>query len=178
METPEHDFLKMKYRAENPYAFFEYLKICKGGDGLKILSEVNTSGLWNIKGMDYYEIITFKTFMCELIFHAVNAFPDISEYTITCESPNGTTWITLSNFETPEDDEHPCMAKFKSIVTDMVHELSLKELKYIYMNNRYNNINHDVVNMFMTLMYTGGNNVPKITTSYKMNKPVNQLKFK
>ena len=168
----------MKFIADNPYAFFEYLKICKGGDWLQLLSEINLGGIKNLKSLDYYEIITFKTFICEIIYNAINLFPDIHEYTIRCENPNGISWLTFCIFDETDDNKHPCMGKFKSGVTGLVHELSLLEIKHLYMNNRYSDIDHDVVNMFMVLMYMGGNNIPKVTTSYKINKPSNQLKFK
>jgi hypothetical protein len=58
---------------ENPFGFFNYLKLCKGSYGFHLLSEVNTNILYHVKPMEYYEVMTFKTYICEIVFNDLDS---------------------------------------------------------------------------------------------------------
>ena len=161
----------MSNKIFNPYAFFHYLKTCKS-KGSYILSEINPKSLYNIKLNEYYNCLSFKTYICEIIYNAINLFPDISEYRIMCKNECGETYLSFALFEDEiMDDEHPCMAKFKSVELEEIYTLSLKEIKSLYCNNRYSDIDTDIVNTLVMLMYSDGS-TPTVYTSYTINKDV------
>lgn len=161
----------------NPYGFFEYLKICKGYKGVQLLSEINTNNLNSIKSNDHYRIITFKTYICELVYNAVNLFPDISSYTIICKNTSFTSTLTFTLYDELSDDNKQCMAKFE--YKDVgVYYLTLNDIKNFYMHNRYHEIDTRVINHITAIMQMDGS-VPKITTEYITNQsPKLRLKFK
>ena len=162
----ENDFAKMEILFDNPYSFFEYLKMCKGFTGIRLLSEIANVHL--IKPMKYYEIVTFKTFICEIVYNAINLFPDICEYIIKCENENGLSFLKIAHFEDTLDDGQPCLAQYTGMDVG-IYCLSLKDIKNFYMNNRHREIDPHVINTLVTLMHMGGN-TPKVTTSFKSNK--------
>jgi hypothetical protein len=164
---------------ENPYAYFHYLKTCKSGNGLQLLSEINTNELHIIKSQEYYDILTFKTFICELVFNGINLFPEISCYSIICQNEIGISSLNLGLFEETMDDGHPCMAKFINLVLDSTYKMSLKEIKYIYCNNRYHQFQSEFINTIISLMFMGGS-MPKVTIKTRVNKAYykNILKIK
>ena len=153
---------------DNPFGYFHFLKTCKNGDGLQVISEINNDTLYFIKSKRYYDILGFKTYICELIFQAINQFPYVIEYTISCTNEVGTTHFKLGSFDDIGDDGHPCMAKFIGLDPEDKYDLSLKDIKQVYCNNRYNDIDHDVVNTLVILLIMGGE-IPKIKTGYVLN---------
>ena len=175
---------KKYYYKDNPFAFFKYLQMCKRGTGYQLLSEINTKNVCHIKELQYYEVMCFKTYICELIYNAINLFPDISEYTIICKNEIGIAHVNLGLFETIADDGEPCMAKFnfKSFEEEddeVKYDLELAEIKDLYCNNRHQDVRPDIINTLMVLLYMGGH-LPTVVTSYKINPESlkNRLKFK
>ena len=175
----EKQKLVLKNFKENPYAYFHYLKTCKKGEGFQLLSEVNIKLLDCLKTKDYYDCLSFKTFLCELIYNAINLFPDISEYTIKAENDMGISFFILGIHEDLADDGHPCMAKLISVEVDDTFGLNLKQIKSLYCNNRHNDVDTELINVLVLMMYMGGT-MPKLSTSFKINKDryKNVLKFK
>jgi len=169
----------MEIEDENPYGYFEYLKICKRNSGFQLLSEVNVNNIWNAKDLHYYDIMIFKTFICELIYNAINLFPTISEYTIKCKNENGISVLVFKCFEDLAEDGFPCLAKFTSMDMDMIYYLEREGVKSLYMNNRHEHIDCNIVNTIITLMYMGGS-PPKVSTTSKINyrEFKHYLKFK
>ena len=47
------------------------------------------------KSTEYWRYISFRTMICEMIYQAVNLFPEIEEYTITCTSNSIITTLQL-----------------------------------------------------------------------------------
>jgi hypothetical protein len=169
------DFSKMKFLKENPYYFFEYLKTYKKGDGLELLSEISAlQSLNSVKSMSYYQISSFKTFICELIYNAINLFPEISEYTIRCENKLGWSSIQFSRFEELSDDTHPCLGK---LTTSEIGSYCLQcsDIKHLYMHNRHKNIDINLINTIISILLMT-DDFPKVTTSFTINKT--QLKNK
>jgi len=169
----------------NPFAFFHYLKTCKKGEGIQILSEINFKTLGLIKDISYYEVLTFKTFICELIYNGINLFPEICEYTIICKNKNGISSLTLGLFEDISDDGNQCMAAYSCYQNEkdtepIIYHMELKDIKHLYCNNRYQNVDNDIVNTFMVLLYMGGSVPPNVSTAYRINKKYfkNILKIK
>ena len=156
---------------DDPYAFFHYLQTQKQGIGIQLLSEIKIQKGDYIKSSEYYDMITFKTFICEIIFNAINLFPDIHEYTIKFKSKQCENYFRLGFFEELADDAHPCMGKI--LIDNTEHLLTIRDIKNLYTNNRYRDIDNEVLNAFVTLMYRPG---ISITTSFK-NKSANKIKF-
>lgn len=157
-----------------PFYFFHYLKSTKRGDGLQLLSEVNCKTLGLVKDISYYEVLTFKTFICELIYNGINLFPEICQYTIICKNEKGISYLTFGLFDDIADDGHPCMATFKCYQNEkdtepIIYHLELKDIKHLYCNNRHQDVDSDCVNTLMILLYMGGIS-PNVSTTSKVNK--------
>ena len=185
MEPDTIDMVKYKLKLlnlrENPYGFFEYLKICKHGDGTQMISHINQEPARVIKPARHYNLLTFRIYICELIFNGINLFPGILEYKISCKNENGETHLTFGLFKEINVDGHPCMCKFQSN-----HEfgkepffLELRDIKSLYMSNRYPDVDHPTISALIVSMYTGGS-LPLVNVSFKINPSnlKNTLKFK
>ena len=164
---------------ENPQAYFHYLKMCKHGNGQHLISECTINDISCIKCQKYYDIFAFKMFVCELIYNAINLFPDIYEYTIKFKNRNGTSYLRFGNFGELSDDGFECMGKIVSIDAEDIYSLSRSDIKSLYCNNRNENVDHDLINTLMVIVCMGGP-IPSITTWFKINKNEmkNKLKFK
>jgi len=109
---------------ENPYAYFNYLQTCKGGDYIHLLSEVTIGEKESVKENKYYNALSFKIFICEIIYNAINLFPEIEEYTISCSNENGTSHLKLGIFGELSDDGFQCLGKFISIEAEDIYSLN------------------------------------------------------
>lgn len=165
---------------ENPHAYFHYLKTCKQGNGQHLISEININCLCDsIKAKRYYDMFSFKMFVCELIYNAINLFPDIYEYTMKFRNENGITYIRLGSFSELSDDGFDCMAKIVSIDSEDIYSLNRNDIKSLYCNNRNSDIDNELINTLIVIICMGGR-IPSVTTSFKINKNEmkNKLKFK
>ena len=165
---------------ENPFAYFNYLKICKSkGDGFECLSDVNFELIHNLKIKKYYDIISFKTYICELIYNAINLFPEIDSYTITCKSEDIISVLTFGFFDEIAEDGHKCMLKFKNNEASHDYLFNLKEIQQLYCNNRYNDDNNpdSIVNTLLAFLLMTGS-VPTVTTEYTISKKELNKKLK
>uniref|UniRef100_A0A6C0AYE3 Uncharacterized protein n=1 Tax=viral metagenome TaxID=1070528 RepID=A0A6C0AYE3_9ZZZZ len=170
----------------NPFAFFNYLKRTHQ-DKPCLLAEINEKNLYLVKHHSYYEILSFKIFICELVYNGINLFPEICEYTITCENEIGTCQFILGNFEVPAEDGLPCMAVYKNLGKQnikkedreepIVCHFELQDIKKIYCNNRHSNVGQDEINTLVMLMYMGGS-MPTVSTTSKINKDYFKDKLK
>jgi hypothetical protein len=164
---------KVFLEEENPYAYFHFLKYTKGNlprfdyD----LHVTNT-----IQCRERVEFITFRKFICELIYNAINFFPEICEYTITCKNESGISTLCFAVFEEMSDDDHFCLGKFVSTDIDM-YLLNLNEIKQLYMNNRNKDTDPFIVETLLMLMCMGGS-IPTVTTSFKINEKEFKGNFK
>ena len=110
------------------------------------------------------KIITFRTFLCELVYRAVQYFPDIAEYTIECKNNSGTVSLKLGNFENETD--YPDIAT----VTTQCGTCTLSKVQIIkmYSANRMTNPDHRATNMLIDCIFNGGYE-PTVKTSWKIN---------
>lgn len=154
---------------ENPYAFFYYLKICKHGFGAERISSANSYEPGLIRQQRYYDLLGFRIYICELVYNAINLFPDISEYTITCKNEKGTSYLTFGSFKEHICEGHPCMGQFKGNFDSKPFYLSLQDIKSLYMANRYPGVDQETVNNIVVAMFMSGT-LPKVTLSYKSAK--------
>ena len=164
---------------ENPHAFFHYLKLCKGGYGQQLLSEIYINTIDSVQCQLYYDIFSFKIFVCELIYNAINLFPGIYEYTIKFKNENGTTYLRFGNFEELSDDGFECMGKILSVDSEDVYSLSRKDITNLYCNNRHPIVDKDLISSLVLIVCMGGS-IPTVSTTFKINKNElkNVLKFK
>ena len=171
MENNDSAFLFLE--EENPYAYFYFLKYTKGNNELyiKIQKEVG-----KIPSREQVEFAVFKMYICELIYNAINFFPDVYEYTITCKNEQGTSTLCFAVFEDMCDDNHHCMAKLVTSDIEM-YNLNLEEIKVLYMSNRHEGVDSFIVDTMVMLMCMGGN-IPRVSTSYKLNENNNLPKLR
>jgi hypothetical protein len=109
--------------------------------------------------------VLFRTFMCELIYQAVQMFPDIIEYTFECTNNYGMTVIKMGMFEDPES---PIPDIFTITTKDGYCSISKADVIKMYIANRVPKPDHHKTNMMIDLLYNGGHE-PIIKTSYIIN---------
>ena len=162
-------FSNITHFKENPYAFFNYLKTTNRYDTtqLELIAEVPPPQVGVFKSNEYYEIMGFKPFVCELIYNAINLFPDIRKYTITFENEYGKSYLIFGLFQEISEDGHPCMLKY--IGLDTFINLELKDIKNLYCNNRHDNIDSNTVDTLIGLVMMGGS-IPKVSTTFEINR--------
>jgi len=186
METQTENPLSRQFILKNtcPFTFFKYLRINKSEEEINLVSEIDTKKIHLIKPFNYYEVLTFKTFICEIVYNAINMFPDICEYVIVCKNENGISYLTLGFYEEIADDGHPCMAIYKCYQNEkdsspIIYHLELKDIEQLYCNNRHDAVDASTINTLMCLLYMGGSS-PSVSTFSKVNKTKlkQTLKFK
>jgi hypothetical protein len=126
---------KPKVKMENNLNFFSYLKKCYSA-GKNIRNGTN----------DFYR---FKIDICELIYEGINKLADgsIKEYIITFEKIK----LHIGTFDEICDDNLPCL--MKTVSNDEVNTLNRKDIKNIYIFNRYvNACEYDVGILMVILM--------------------------
>jgi hypothetical protein len=163
---------------ENPYAYFHYLKVCRGENTMGLLAEIAPITESIIRTQKYYDIMNFKNYLCELVYNGINLFPRIRRYTITCQNEMGESSMVFGAFESMcVDDKEPCMAKFFG--KDVAFNISRKDIKDLYSNNRHEYVDNDNINAFIVLLFMGGC-VPKVSTKFEIdpNELKNNLTFK
>jgi hypothetical protein len=167
----------MDYMFNNPYAFFDYLKLCKGGGSTQLVAEITPHDRELIRSNEYYDTLSFKTFICELVYNAINLFPQISKYTISCKNEQGECQLIFADFSEQHENNSSVMSKFVGI--DWGYSLELSDIKHLYSHNRHENVDLDTVNVMVALMCMGGT-IPRVSTFYEVNKDFyrSELKFK
>jgi hypothetical protein len=173
--------------AENKFGFFHFLKITRGKSDMERISSVNGYRP-TLKPVRYFNLQSFRIYLCELVYNAVNLFPEICEYTITSTNENGTSTLKLGYFENTgvnkffADDtggEQFCMGIFKSNFDNERFYMRLSDIKAMYMANRHQDVDHMSVTAVIVSMFMCGS-LPNITVSYKDNPDYYKglLKFK
>ena len=161
---------------ENPYAYFHYLKLCKKTECLHVLSDVNNYHFLHSK--EYYDNLSLNFYICELVYNAINLFPDISEYTIKCQNENSVSYLKFGVFNDIDSHGRNIMAKIISTDDEDIYLLDYDEIKKLYCNNRDVYTEETTINTIIVLLSISLSS--KITTSYKINPGYlkNTLKFK
>ena len=112
----------------------------------------------------------FRIYVCEIIYNAIQLFPDIIEYTITFENDNGITILKIGKFE---DD---CWGQI--LTSDGCYcNLSRVDMSILYISNK---IKSDYGRLCMIIeVLRNGINEPKVKTSFIINKLIidNATKF-
>ena len=148
----------------NPEQFFLFLRT-HVDDGIH--NEVIPVDVNVIRSNITYELIAFRTYICELIYNAVQLFPEISEYTIECSNNITNSKLILGTFTDIDDTDMPCCCKI--ITTYDTFVLNKVALYNIFIANKIHNPDYSVTNgLIMILTMSGW--IPIVKTSYKMNK--------
>jgi hypothetical protein len=161
------EVLKQRYQA-NPYEYFTFLKCHKSSTHTYFLCDATSSVLTKnaIKCMDSYGIITFRTYMCELVYNAIHMFPDISEYTIITKNKLNTAVITFGVFDELDDQNEIVLGKVSTNFD--TYTLNKYEIYAIYIGNKVANPDYETINSFVISLQMGSN-IPTVKTSYKIN---------
>jgi len=168
--------MQLQYPDE-PFFYFTLLNACTVKEFDFLCDTSNPLKRGEIRPLYYYEHLSFKTMFCEMIYRAINMFPDIVEYTITTKSNRGTSNFVLGYFEdTVTDDGNICMAK---IISDDIgnYDLSLHDIKQLYNHNHAVEVDMGIIDCYTILMHMGGWD-PIVKTSFKVANNKNQLVFK
>ena len=160
--------LMKKRLTDNPLEYFEYLKLLKHEiSPQNCISDIKIETINNIKTIEYYSIISFRIFICELFYRAVHSFPLVSEYKIICSNEMTDSIIYFKLFDQLDSENEPCIVKVvTSFDSYMLNKIDIMEL---FTANRKMNPNYDVVNSLVLSMSMGGTD-PVVKTSYTINK--------
>ena len=133
------------------------------GDSTKTVPKNSTNS-----GANY---LVLRTYICELVYNAVRSFPDVSEYTITCNNTNlSKCYIIFGYFENePDENNEPGLCK---IITDYgSYMLSKEDIYALYVSNKIIEPDYDMVNSLMISLFIGGlNERTVLSVSYVTNK--------
>ena len=160
------ELLKQRY-TDDPLEYFKFLK-CHAEDRPDYYI-CDTSGLTfgnNVKSIDSYEVLSFRTYICELFYRAIRMFPEICEYTIETKNNVNKSILIIGVSDELDDQNEKSMCK---VVTDFdTYVLNKFEIYTLYSGNKVNNPDYDTINALVISLQMGGE-MPKITTSYKIN---------
>ncbi len=152
---------------ENPFGYFNYLKITKARSAMERISSVDEYR-HSLKPVRYFNLLSFRIYICELVYNAINLFPEISEYTITAKNENGTSTLKFGLFQELTDDGHLAMGVFKSNFDNERFYLRLADIKSLYMANRHTEVDHTTVTTVIVSLYMCGS-LPDVSVEYKHN---------
>lgn len=161
------EVLKQRY-INDPYEFFTFLKCHKSESRTFFLCDSTSPTLTKntIKCMDSYDIITFRTYMCELVYNAIHMFPNICEYTIVTKNKINKAVITFGIFDELDDQNEIVLGK---VTTNFdTYTLNKYEIYAIYIGNKVASPDYETINSFVISLQMGSN-IPTVTTSYKIN---------
>jgi hypothetical protein len=111
----------------------------------------------NCKSSNYWRFISFRILICELIYKAVNMFPEIEEYNITCTSGKSVSIIQLGTY--------PNNVVARLSMGDCFCDILKTDIIKIYMANRIPDPNNDRLDTIMQILYYSGKYEPSISTS-------------
>ena len=152
------------------YSDIEYAK-----DFIKLLSKfkqnercdiVSISEKPCICSMEYYNFLSFKTMICELIYNAINNMPEIiNEYTITCTNNKIKCEIKIGISDLLDNEEE--ISVFRIITPTKTYALNKTDVNTLYIANRTNFYNEFTVREFLSVIYGGQDGYePIIKTSF------------
>jgi hypothetical protein len=160
------ELLKQRYN-EDPQEYFNFLKSHEEQRPDYFICD--TAGLTsgnNVKSIDSYEVLSFRTYICELFYRAIRMFPEISEYTIETKNNVNKCILVIGVSDELDDQNEKAMCK---VITDFdTYVLNKFEIYALYSGNKITNPDYDVINALIISLQMGGL-MPKITTSYKIN---------
>ena len=143
------------------YGFFLYCQTFKPQvQGMDIL--VNSNNYFDgIKSNKYYALISFRTYICEIIYNGINLFPGISEYTIECTNNIGVRKLVIKPFG------NECYGRLLADYDTDVFELSKSDIYEFYIANRIKTCDYEKINALVAMLWGGFHTYePSIKTSY------------
>lgn len=156
-----------QFPAESTH-YFEFLKKYKANEDIHIISDISFKSLYNVKANYYYSMISFKTYMCELFYRAINMFPDIIEYTMHVKNDKVSTAFIISSILTDSFDDNGQRAL--ALITNEfeTYILSKYDINNLYTANRTSNNRCEAAVALVMLLWRDGCE-PSVTTSYKLH---------
>jgi len=113
-----------------------------------------------------YDMVSFRTCICELFYHAINSFPMVMEYTIECTNDTTTSYLILKAFEELDDRYERGLCKVSHKFDSFM--LNKFDIYNIYISNKVCDPDYDLINSLVIALHMGGSN-PTIKTSFKVN---------
>jgi hypothetical protein len=168
MEEHDTDTEKFDDSEKCEFGLFRYLSICKNGlHGMYLNMNLNPPVQKNsLRSFEYYNYLSFRIYICELIYRGIKEFPRICEYTITCTNDSGTKSMVFKNYDELADDGTACMGKLYT-EDNQVYHFTVKDIKDLFMSNRYN-LENTNIDTFILLLHLSGWD-PIVKTEYKIN---------
>ena len=154
-----------------PFGYFNFLQKVHGTNDGTYLCDGMVTLHRCVKTNEYYNFLSFKSFVCGLIYNAVNMFPAVSEYEIEFKNNSGTSCLLFKNFEEIGEDHKPCLCKLFSLSSyeeNQVYSLTLCDIKQLYCNNHFAHVDNDTVNTLIVILHMHGWE-PTIKTSFVSN---------
>jgi len=148
-------------------AYFTFLKTHKPSNEITVFGDCSDYIPGLLRHYSHYDMISFRTEICEIFHQCIKYFPEICEYTIKCVNENGPKYLKIGYFDEIDEVGKKCLAKL--ITPDNFIPLSKQDIYELYVANKVADCNTNAVNGLVSLLH-GEGSLPKITTSYKLNK--------
>lgn len=120
-----------------------------------------------VRSCEYYNLRSFKTLICELVFRAINMFPVISEYVIECTNNEDVSKLSIGYYSELDNDNEPTVMKLENKHFNFC--LTKDDVQAIYIANRSKLYDVVTVNMIINCLYFKGYE-PTVKTSYTVVK--------
>jgi len=102
----------------------------------------------------YYDTLSFRTMICEIIYQAIQMFPLIKEYTILCENSKGKSKIIIGYHEEIDNDGELGLIKVQNKYGTFV--LDKIDVHNLYIFNRCAEADVEIANALMLCLYLDG----------------------
>ena len=109
----------------------------------------------------YYQAHSFRTLICELIYQAIQMFPNIKEYRIICKNNKGVSKIIIGYLEELDNDDELGLIKIENKYTTVI--LDKTDVHNIYIFNRCSEGDPEIINAVLSCLYLDGNQ-PSVKT--------------
>jgi len=160
-------FLKQTF-ITNPEEYFIFLRSFQSD--INVICDVS---LISIKGSitsnEAHAVISFRIYICELVYNAVNSFPHICEYTISCKNDINNAQLIFGYFSDLDDQNEPGMCKLINSYDTYI--LNKFDIYTLFVGNRIANPDYDVINALVVALHMGGSD-PVVKIEYKINPKI------
>ena len=161
MDPLMKSFLLVLFK-EVPYEYFNFL--CRFQENENYILDYCCNP-YLVRSSQSYDIISFRTILCEYFYRAIKCFPLVSEYIIHFKNNISDASIRFGFYE--NEDEEPSLVILESNIYDK-YVLDKKEIWNVFVANKIKRSDYYEVNL-IAMMLTAGGDFPKITTTWTIN---------
>ena len=153
MDSKKHHNFKMEKYTEQDYNN-DFIDLLKNQE--EIYTHIISKNIHNtpLKDHLFYDTLSFRTMICEMIYQAVHMFPNIKEYIIHCHNNKGKSKITIGYLQERDNDGELGLMKVENKHGTFV--LDKTEVFHLYTYNRSMESDVTIVNGILLCLYLDG----------------------